>query len=170
MAKQFAILIFLTCTPLFELRFSIPVAILSGSVHLPFGLTVGGFGWKWQWAFAFCVFVNILLGPVVFWGIDIFTRLFLRFRLFALIWERLVNRSRKKIEKYVAKYGTLGVALFIGVPLPGSGSYSGALGAYVLGLGRRQFFWANVLGVVIAGILVTVATITGEGLFHLIFR
>jgi uncharacterized membrane protein len=169
MLQQVGILVLLTCLPLFELRFSIPVAILSGTVALPFGLSLSGFGWEWYTAFAFCSFVNILLGPAVFFGLELFTRHLLRFRLFEVVYNFSVRRARRRVEKYVGKYGTMGVALFIGVPLPGSGSYTGALGAYVLGLTPRQFFTANVFGVLIAGTLVTLATVTGKGLFGLIF-
>ncbi len=168
MLRQIVILIALTCLPLFELRFSIPVAILSGNVELPMNLSISGFGWKWPYAFLFCVFINILLGPAVFLSLDIFTNLFLKIPIFSGIFNFLIKRSQKRVEKYVKKYGTLGVALFIGVPLPGSGSYSGALGAYMLGLTHWEFFKANVLGVIIAGTLVTIATITGESIFNLI--
>ncbi len=168
--KQMLILTALTFLPLFELRFSIPVAILSGSVDLPLHLTVSGFGWKWPYAFVFCVFINMILGPIVFFLLDIFTRFFLHITIFAKMYDFFVKRTQKRVEKYVGKYGTIGVALFIGVPLPGSGSYSGALGAYILGLTPWQFFKANILGVTIAGILVTIATVTGEGIFKLIFH
>ena len=67
------------------------------------------------------------------------------------------------------KYGPIGVALFIAVPLPGTGSYAAALGSYVLGLDKKKFAWANLIGVTIAGILVTLITLTGKGLFELIF-
>lgn len=169
MLRQTVILVALTCTPLFELRFSIPVAILGGSIELPLGLHAAGFCWKWYYAFLFCVAVNIVLGPVVYLLINLSTKFLLRFRPFAFLFDILVRRTRWKIEKYVTRYGTLGIALFIGVPLPGSGSYSGALGAYVLGLTPRQFFKANVLGVLIAGTLVTLATVTGQGVFRLLF-
>ena len=49
----------------------------------------------------------------------------------------------------------LGVAVFIGIPLPGSGVYTGAFGAYLLGLDRRKFAVANVIGVLIAATAVT---------------
>ena len=168
MIQQMIILILLTGLPLFELRFSIPVAILGGTVELPFHIEVSGFGWSWYSAFLFCVVVNIFLGPVVFAGINLTSKYLLKIPLCKKIFEILVARSRKKVEKLVARFGTLGVALFIGVPLPGSGSYSGALGAWVLGLTPLQFFKANILGVLIAGSLVTIATVTGESLFKLI--
>ena len=49
----------------------------------------------------------------------------------------------------------------------GSGSYTGALGAYLLGLDLKKFILANTIGVIIAGIIVTVATLTGIKIFNL---
>ena len=47
------------------------------------------------------------------------------------------------------------MAIFIGMPLPGTGAYSGAVGAYLLALDRKRFWLANILGVVIACVAVT---------------
>ena len=74
-------------------------------------------------------------------------------------------RTQKNIQKSVDKYGELGVALFIGVPLPGSGVYSGALGAYVIGLNFKKFIIADIIGVLIAG---TIVTIISTGVLQLI--
>ena len=48
------------------------------------------------------------------------------------------------------------MALFIGVPLPGTGAVTGAVGAFLLGFSRRRFYLANCLGVLMAGICVAV--------------
>ena len=168
--KQMIILALITFIPAFELRASIPVAILSGSVELPFHLQISGFGWPWYFAFLYCVFINMLLGPVVFFCLNTFTRYICKIGFFDKIINAVLSRAQRRVQKYVDKWGVLGVALFIGVPLPGSGSYSGALGAYVIGLKPLQFFYANILGTLIAGTLVTIVTVSGQGLFNLIFR
>ena len=67
------------------------------------------------------------------------------------------------------KYGIIGLALFIGVPLPGSGVYSGALGAYLLGFNFKDYFKAAVLGVLIAATIVTIVSIFGNGLIANLF-
>ena len=77
------------------------------------------------------------------------------------MYNKYVEKTQKKIHKYVEKYGTLGVAIFIGIPLPGSGVYSGAIGSYVLGLSYKKFILAAILGVLIAGIIVTIVTLIG---------
>jgi len=60
--------------------------------------------------------------------------------------------------------------LFIGIPLPGSGVYTGALGAYVLGFGYKRFIIASTIGVLIAGIIVTAIMLTGSELFHFLVK
>jgi len=61
--------------------------------------------------------------------------------------------------------------LFIGVPpTPGSGVYTGALAAFILGLNFKKFLIATVIGVFIAGILVTIATLTGVGIFEFMLK
>jgi uncharacterized membrane protein len=70
------------------------------------------------------------------------------------IWP-ILDRTQHKIKPFVDKYGEFGVALFIGVPLPGSGVYTGAFGSYLIGLNKRKFAIANVIGVIIAAIAVT---------------
>lgn len=61
------------------------------------------------------------------------------------------ERAQQKLHPYVVKHGEWGVAVFIGVPLPGTGAYTGAVGAYLIGLDKRKFAVANLVGVLIAG-------------------
>jgi uncharacterized membrane protein len=86
------------------------------------------------------------------------------------VYERTVTRTREKIQKSVDRYGELGVALFIGIPLPGTGSYSGALGAYLIGLGLRKFVVANIIGVFMAGAIVTTIVLSGVEVFHILIK
>jgi multidrug efflux pump subunit AcrA (membrane-fusion protein) len=53
----------------------------------------------------------------------------------------------------------MGLALFIGIPLPGTGAYTGAAGAFALGMKKRQFAIANIAGVCMAGIAVTIIVV-----------
>ena len=132
----------ITLIPALELRASIPWGIFAGAL-------------PWPTVVIICTVANIILGWIVFvimapafgfirkWGW--FDR---------TVWPFL-ERTQYKIQPYVEKYGEFGVAVFIGIPLPGSGVYSGALGSYLIGLDRRKFFIANILGVLIAAAAVT---------------
>ena len=136
MFSEFLQLFFLTLVPWIELRGSIPYGIALGLNPILVLL--------------FCIVVNILLLLPLFFFLD---HLFPFIRHWAII-DKIVMRVQAKSEKYVDRWGFVGLALFVGVPLPGSGVYSGALAAYLLGIPKKKAFQAIVLGVAIAGVVV----------------
>jgi len=73
-------------------------------------------------------------------------------------------------KKPIDKYGEMGIAIFIGIPLPGTGSYTGALGAYLMGIGYKKFIIANVIGVLIAGTIVTLVVLSGVETFDFLIK
>ncbi len=131
----------LTLLPVFELRLSIPIGIAMGENPAV--------------VFAVCVAANAALGPLVYFALDRFVHLFLRFSAVASFYDRMVLRARKKSQHLVERYGIFGLAIFIGIPLPGTGAWTGALVAYILGFGYRRTAVATLLGVVMAGVIVT---------------
>jgi len=143
MLNQILYLIFITFLPFLELRASIPYGI--NILKMP-----------WLTVFIVCVTANIILGILIYFMLEKFVKFFLRYKIFSNPYNKVVIKTQKKIQKAVDKYGEWGVALFIGVPLPGSGVYSGALGAYVIGLDFKKFIIADIIGVLIAGIIVTI--------------
>lgn len=147
MWKQILILILITFVPALELRASIPWGIL-GHGHV-------GIEMSWPIVVLVCMAANILLGWGVFWVLAPIMKWLERFTWFRKWIEPVLFRAQRKIHPYVEKYGEMGIAVFIGVPLPGSGVYTGAVGAFLLGLDRRKFAVANVIGVLIAGTAVT---------------
>jgi uncharacterized membrane protein len=143
-------LIIITFLPFLELRASIPYGILKLGMH-------------WWNVFVICVVTNIVLGVLIFLFIEWIIMLVTMIKPVRKIWHKYVERIQHKIHKAVEKYGEWAVAVFIGIPLPGSGVYSGALAAYLIGLDFKKFLIANIIGVLIAGIIVTVVSITGAG-------
>ncbi|NQV09215.1 small multi-drug export protein [Candidatus Woesearchaeota archaeon] len=168
MLKEIIVLMLLTFLPFLELRYSIPAGILAGSITLPFGIVLNGLGLNWVLVFFVAVVTNIALGILVYFLLDKFVHYFLRFKIFSTPYEKIIIRSQKKIKKYVDKYGEIGVAIFIGIPLPGSGVYTGALGAYAIGLEFKKFIIASIIGVIIAGVAVTTITLIGIGIFGIL--
>ncbi|MBN1385506.1 small multi-drug export protein [Candidatus Woesearchaeota archaeon] len=157
MMYEILILIGLTLLPFLELRASIPYGMLATDL-------------AWQVVFIVCVLSNILLGPIVYFFLDRIIHVFLKIRWIEKCWHKSVERTQRRIHKFMERFGWLGVALFIAVPLPGSGTYSGALGSYILGLGYRKFIIANIIGVLIAGILVTLIVMTGSQAFSIFVK
>lgn len=70
--------------------------------------------------------------------------------------QKIAKWLDEKVEKHkgqIEKYGYLGVVLFVGIPLPGTGAWTGSLIASVLEMDRKKTFWAVMLGVVMASII-----------------
>lgn len=150
-------LIGITFLPFLELRASIPYGIITA--HLP-----------WYWVVFICVISNIIVGIVYYYLVDWVFRLFLKIPVFNAIWEKKVEKTRQKIHAGVEKWGEYFLIIFIGIPLPGSGVYTGALGAYLLGMSFRKFLIANIFGVLIAAAAVTLAVMTGAGILKLFIK
>jgi len=150
-------IIILTLLPFLELRASIPYGVFNTGLSL--------------WViFTVAVVTNIILAKIIFLFLHKLMHLFLRIGWINKVYNKLVLRTQKKVHPYVEKYGVIGLALFIGIPLPGSGVYSGALGAYFLGFSYKDFFKAAVIGVLIAGIVVLIASTIGNGVWNIFIK
>ena len=141
-------LILITLLPGVELRGSIPYGILIGLEP--------------SLVFIVAIIINVLM---VFPAYLVVMYIFPYLRKVKII-DRIISRSQEKAGKYVEKYGFWGLLIFVAIPLPGSGIYSGVIAAYFLGIKRRFAIPAMTLGVVIAGIVIFVGTLlaTGNGL------
>ncbi len=60
---------------------------------------------------------------------------------------RKLERARNKAHPYVERYGVLGLAVFVAIPLPGTGAYSGSVAAWLLDMEWHKAFLAVSLGV-----------------------
>ena len=153
MLKEIIILFLITLIPFIELRGSIPYGI--GVLDL-----------NWFIVFLIAVISNAILGILVYILLDKFIHNFLlKNRWLSNMYNKIIEKNQKKIKKYVDRYGEIGVAIFIAVPLPGTGSYSAALGSYLIGLSYKKFIIANFIGVLIAGVIVTLITLGIINLF-----
>ncbi len=138
----------ITLVPWIELRASIPIGLSMGLDIVPL--------------FLFVVTVNTLLALPLYVALSLTYRQF--FQRFSLI-RRLVERTQAKGQSYADKYGLLGVSLFIGIPLPGSGVWSGTLVAWFIGMRKRETLLAAFIGNLIAGTIVTVLSLGLLSLF-----
>ena len=148
------LLIFIiSMVPFIELRGGIIVGL---ALELP-----------WYEVFPICFAGNILPIPfVIMFGrklLDWFggTRLFGRF----------VTKYKRKLaekSKKVKKYGPFGLALFVGIPVPGTGAWSGALLAVLLNLRLKLAVPAILAGLLLAGTIITLGTSGVLGAFSVI--
>ncbi len=138
-----------TFIPTLELRASIPLGIFVEEMH-------------WAVVFGIAVVANFILGLILYPMMDFIMNLMQKIPFVHRLWNMYVQRTQRKIHAAVEKWGEFAVAAFIGVPLPGTGVYGGALAAYIIGLPFKKFIVAELIGVLIAGVLVTVFCYTGN--------
>ncbi len=144
-----------TMIPALELRFSIPMGFFS---PLPMVL-------DWWWVVAICTVANIILGIGVYEILMPILKFMRRWAWFEKKLWPIVERRREKLRPTIEKHGEWGLAVFIGIPLPGTGAVTGAAGAALLDFDRKRFYFANAAGVIIAAIAVTaVCLLIDQGL------
>jgi uncharacterized membrane protein len=133
--------------PISELRGAIPIAV--GVYHFP-----------WYYAYLFSVIGNLLPVPFILLLLNKITPLLSRVRFLDRLmqWYFKWNRNR---SRSVERFGWLGLMLFVAIPLPVTGAWTGSILAVVLRLKFKYAFSAVFSGVIIAGIIVTCATVLG---------
>lgn len=155
MLVKYLSIFFLSMLPVAELRLAVPVAIGMGIDHIP--------------AIIICACGNILPIPFVYF----FARKFLAWgankRCIGRICTFCLTKGERAGQMLVARTGRYGLfmalLLFVGIPLPGTGAWTGALAASCLNMGIRTTSLSVCLGVILAGCIMAVAS---TGVFHMI--
>lgn len=153
------IAILLTALPFIELRAGMPVAI-------EYALRTDS---SLLFVFFAIVFLNILIIFPIFFFLDFFHNSLTKFKLYKRFSDFFIERARKKARKVDEKMGSLGyfsLALFVAIPLPITGAYTGTIIAWLLDLERLPSILAIALGVTIAGIVIFLASL---GIIELFF-
>ncbi|MEI6157648.1 MAG: small multi-drug export protein [Atribacterota bacterium] len=119
----------------------------------------------WQ-AFTLSFIFNLLPFFVVMFLFDGLVKFFIRYAWFERIWKKIVLNTRKKFEKY-EKWEELGLAIFIGVPFPLTGVWTGSLICFLLGWSVKKSFPYVLLGLTIASVIVSAVVLSGKTLFSL---
>ena len=143
----------LAASPILELRGAIPWAILEH--HFP-----------WYYAFLLAVIGNLLPVPFILLFLDTFSRLLSKIGIFERMLHWLFERTRQR-GKMINRYERIGLALFVAIPLPVTGAWTGSLAAVLFGLKFKHAFLSIFIGVLIAGVIVTCATLLGWTIFGL---
>lgn len=138
----------------------VPVIELRGAI--PFGVAAGI---SVKQALVCAIIGNLLPIPFI---LLFLRRVFLWMRKISTGFENLVEKLElraKRKKGIVDKYEIIGLIILVAIPLPGTGAWTGALVATVLDIRMRRALPAITIGVVIAGILVSVITYGGFAVF-----
>lgn len=136
---------FISALPITELRGAIPIALTIYKMPVfP--------------AYFFAVLGNIV--PVIFLLLYLkpFSDFLCRWHFLSIFFKWLFKRTYQYEEKF-EKYGALFLLVFVAVPLPGTGAWTGSIAAFVFGIRFWYAFPAIVGGIIIAGIIVTLTSL-----------
>ncbi len=103
-------------------------------------------------SFIVCFIGNILPIPFILWFITpVFDRLKRTKHLSKLV-NKIESKANSKREQ-IEKREFWGLLLFVGIPLPGTGAWTGSLIASLVGMNKKKSLLAAILGVILAGII-----------------
>lgn len=142
-SQPWAHILLVAALPVVELRGAIPLGVHLGVPVLE--------------ATLLAILGNMAPIPVLYYILLPAVRYFKRTRLFRQAVERIVARSERKAER-IRRFGFWGLAVFVAIPLPGTGAWTGCLIALLLGYSLRLTFLSLALGTVGAGIIVGLLT------------
>jgi len=148
--------IILSIMPIAELRGGIPYALANG-IHPVI-------------AYFMCTFANILAFPIVYLFMGFFHDLFSKMDWYSRLFDKIVLRTRQKVGANLEKWGFWGLMIFVMIPLPVTGAYTGSFAAWVFGIEKRKGFLAVALGVLIAGLIVSAVFLSGAELFSFLMK
>jgi uncharacterized membrane protein len=135
---------------------ALPVVELRGAI--PVG--VWYFQLPWWRALLWAYLGNLLPVPLILLLLEPISRFARRRRWGDRFMEWLLRRARRRVAD-VARYEKIGLALFVAIPLPATGAWTGAMVAVMLSMPWFEaFVWISV-GVLVAGFIVTVLTLLG---------
>ncbi len=144
LSGEFTLTVLVSMVPVVELRGGIPFGVAAG---LPVWL-----------AYVAAVIGNLIPVPFI---IVYIRRIFQWMRLRLPKLNHMVDQLERKAHlkgARVSKYKYLGLAIFVAIPLPGTGAWTGALAAAFLDMPLRRAIPSIVAGVVVAGIAISILT------------
>ena len=154
MIKKYLIIFFISIVPLVELRGAIPFT--------------QGFGLPIIQSYIICIIGNMLPVPIIYlfarkvleWGAD--KPVIGKFFTWCL---DKGHKGGKKLQEKAGKGLFVALLLFVGIPVPGTGAWTGTLAASILDMDFKSTVAAVMLGVLLAGVIMMVVSMAGFSLF-----
>lgn len=148
---KYLMVFLVSMVPLIEIRGAVPIALGMDLPLIP--------------SMIVCVLGNMVPVPIIY----LFARKFLLWgakqKYFGKFCGFFLEKGEKAGQKLVAKTGRGGLAvalmIFVGIPLPGTGAWTGTLGASFLDMGPKSTTFAVCLGVIMSGTIMTVISLLG---------
>jgi uncharacterized membrane protein len=137
---------FFSMVPWLEARYVIPFSMIQ-------------YGWEWWRAFPLAVVGNMLPVPFILLFFSSVERFLRRYPFWSRIMDWLFKWNRKKAGGKIRKYKYLGLLVFVAVPIPFTGAWTGSLIAYLFNLKFSRSVFIIFIGVVCAALIMIAITL-----------
>lgn len=134
--------------PIVELRLGVPYGILVQKLEWHKVMLVSSLG-------------NYIAAILVFIFIKYLSDYLMKYKIFNLILNWVFKRTRKKGSR-IEKYKLYGLILFVGIPLPFTGAWTGCIASYLFNISVKNTFLGIFLGICMSSSIVTALTLIGK--------
>lgn len=138
------IVFIISATPVIEVRGAVPIALLRFQLPVPTTLIL-------------CVLGSVLPVFPILWFLKYFVDRLRKIEFFDKFFEWLFARTRAK-SKIISDFELVGLTLFVAIPFPGTGVWTGTIAAYLLGLPWIPTFICATIGTTIASLILWAAS------------
>ncbi|EKD33107.1 MAG: hypothetical protein ACD_76C00094G0038 [uncultured bacterium] len=147
--------VLLAAAPVSELRGAIPVALEVYNFSITKSFLLSAIG-------------NFLPVPILIFALDsIVSVCSKRSEFCKKIFEKYLHRTEHKLRSSFDRYGALALAIFVAIPLPMTGVWTASMAAVFFGIKPRVAIIAITSGMLVAGIIVTLATVGAVSVFNI---
>ena len=121
--------------------------------------------WPWWKAFPLAVLGNLLPIPFILLFFKYVEKFLRNYKSWARLMDWLFEKTRRRADAKIKRYEHLGLLIFVAIPLPFTGAWTGALIAYLFGLKFGRSLITIFVGIIIAALVITALTLSGDYFF-----
>jgi len=118
--------------------------------------------WPWWRAFPLAVLGNLLPIPFILLFFKYVEKFLRNYKSWSRLMDWLFERTRKRADAKIKRYEHLGLLIFVAIPLPFTGAWTGVLIAYLFGLKFGRSLITIFVGIIIAALIITALTLSGN--------
>ena len=151
MDSTFIMILLLSFVPMIESRYALPMVIT--------------FGYDPLISYFVATIATILLSLILSHTLWMLDRIARKLPHISRLWTYYIDSARERVKLYINKYGASGLILFVAIPLPGTGVWTGSIAGYVLGIPPQKLASYTAIGGITAN---TIAVLSVFSVYQLI--
>jgi uncharacterized membrane protein len=143
----------------FQIFFGSMIPFLESRYIIPYAMWE--FSWQWWEAAPLALVGNIIPIPFVLIFFKYFEKYLRKYEFWSSFMNNIFEKTRKKANNKIEKYETLGLLIFVALPLPFTGAWTGSLIAYLFDLNITKSLITIFIGIVISVSIMIILYSTG---------